>query len=130
MFDAIRLNHEAVEAEEEEIRRQVRDLPDPIRLDYHKRLKKRLKDPDTYASLNYFFLTGIHHMYLDKYARGILNLVMLIVGLLTLVVLPPLGIIIILFILVVELMALFRSQTVVKDHNNKISQQILDEIAP
>ncbi len=130
MFDAIRLDQDKVEEEEEAIRKRARDLPDPLRLDYHKRLKKELRDPDTYASLNYFFLTGIHHMYLGKYARGIVNLVVLIVGVFALALLPPLGVLIIAFILVIELMALFRSQIVVKDHNNKISQHILDELTP
>ena len=130
MFEAIRLDHNAVEKEEEAIRRRARDLPDMLRLEYHERLKKELKDPDTYASLNYFFLTGIHHMYLNKYVRGILNLVVLLVGLVMLALFTPLGVLIIGFILVIELMALFRSQVVVKDHNNKICRRILDEIEP
>ena len=128
MFEALRLNQEAVDREEEDLRLRARDLPDAARLTYHERLRRELKDPDTYASLNYFFLTGIHHMYLEKFGRGIVNLAVLIVGLLMLAVLPPLGILLIGFILVVELMALFRSQVVVKNHNNQICRRILDEL--
>ncbi len=131
MFEALSLNKEAVDADEEAIRLRVRELPDDCRREYHERLRRELKDPDTYATLNYFFLTGIHHMYLDKYLRGVLNLVVLLVGILCIVAAVPfLGVLIIGFILTVELMALFRSQVVVADHNNQVMQRILDDIEP
>ena len=129
MFEAISLNKEVVDAEEEAIRLRARELPDEQRREYHERLRRELKDPDTYATLNYFFLTGIHHMYLDKYLRGITNLVVLLIGIVCFVSgIPILGTLIVGFILTIELMALFRSQVVVADHNNQVMKRILDDI--
>lgn len=131
MFEAISLSRDAVDAEEEAIRLRVRDLPDEQRREYHERLRRALKDPDTYATLNYFFLTGIHHMYLDKYGRGVLNLAVLLVGLACIFSgMPFIGMLIIGFILAVELMALFRSQVVVANHNNQVMKSILEELEP
>ena len=131
MFEAISLNKQAVDAEEEALRLRARELPDEQRRQYHERLRVELKDPDTYATLNYFFLTGIHHMYLDKYLRGLINLVVLLVGIACFVAgLSLLGFLIVGFILTVELMALFRSQVVVADHNNQVMKRILEELEP
>ena len=131
MFEAISLNKEAVNAEEEAIRLKVRDLPDEQRREYHERLRRELKDPDTYATLNYFFLTGIHHMYLDKYLRGALNLVVLLVGVAFIISgVAFIGMLVIGFILTIELMALFRSQVVVADHNNQVMKRILEDLEP
>lgn len=129
LFNALRLNAEAVEQQEELIRQRVRELSDADRKAYFSRVKKELKDPDTYAVLNWFFLAGLHHMYLGEYVRGATNLVLMVVAvLLMFTALLPLGILIVVVILVLELMALFRAQTVVANHNNQIAEAALADL--
>jgi TM2 domain-containing membrane protein YozV len=130
VFEALRLDAGAVKAEEEAIRLRVRELDDESRKYYHTRFRERMKDPDTYAMLNYFFLTGFHHMYLGYFVRGTINLFVLMLGIAFMFFGNYLiGGLLIFLILVSELMALFRSQTVVADYNNKIATEILDELA-
>ncbi|NKC01157.1 MAG: TM2 domain-containing protein [Pseudomonadales bacterium] len=129
MLEALKLNSEDVSDHEEELRLRARALADEDRLYYFKRFKSEMKDPDTYAVLNWFFAAGLHHMYLGDWLRGAINLGILIVGIALLFgALAALGIAMIAGLLVVELMALFRSQTVVANHNNLLSEAILDEI--
>lgn len=127
MFDALRLDAETVERHEEDLRARVRELPDEARKVYFSQYKKLMRDPDTYAVLNWFFLAGLHHMYLGKFMRGALNLAVMVTGLLMLF--SPLlvvGIVMIGSVLIVELLSLFRSQTIVAHHNNMIAEELLD----
>ena len=130
MFEVLRLNAETVAATEEDIRLRLRDLTDEQRKTYYDRFRQEVRDPDTYAVLNYFFLAGLHHMYLGNYMRGAANLVTLVIGTGLLISgLTLLGILLVGFILTVELLALFRSQVVVSHHNNQIAQDILHDLA-
>ena len=127
MFEALKLNAADVEAHEEEIRLRVRDLDDAARKAYYEQFGQDMKDPDTYAILNYFFLAGLHHMYLGDFTRGAINLSVLIAGIsLMLTGFGLLGGLAIGFIVAVELMALFRSQVVVANHNNLLGERILN----
>lgn len=129
MFEALHLDAGEVDAHEENIRLRVRELDDARRKTYYARFKTEMKDPDTYAVLNYFFLTGFHHMYLGEFVRGAANLIMLLFGIALLIAGSILlGILLIGFILAVELMALFRSQVVVANHNNLVSERILSDL--
>lgn len=126
LFPALGLNAEAVAAHEEDLRLRVRELPDATRQAYYAAFKREYKDPDTYAVLNWMFLAGLHHMYLGHYLRGAVNLVLMLGAIILLFSpLAALGVLIVLLILGVELMALFRAQTVVADHNNEVAEQIL-----
>lgn len=128
MFEALRLNAEAVSAESETIRHRSRSLAEDSRKLYFQQYKKKIKDPDTYAVLNWFFLAGLHHMYLEKYARGMINLGLLSAGVVLLF--TPfniLGLILIALILGIELMALFRAQVIVANYNNQVAATLLDE---
>jgi hypothetical protein len=130
MFEALNLDAKQVAEEEEAIRLTVRELSDPQRLAFYEALAEELKDPDTYAMLNYFFLTGLHHMYLGNYTRGAINMSLLLVGIVLAVSGAAMfGGLMIVFIISVEMMALFRSQVVVQDHNNKLSRKILRSLA-
>ena len=129
MFEAIKLDAAAVKAHEEELRLRVRDLDDPARKTYYEHFRQDMKDPDTYAILNYFFLTGLHHMYLGDFTRGAINLSILIVGIgLMFTGFALFGGLAIGFIIAMELMALFRSQVVVANHNNLLGERILDSM--
>ncbi|MDG2277618.1 MAG: membrane protein insertion efficiency factor YidD [Pseudomonadales bacterium] len=129
MLEALTLRSEDVADHEEALRVRIRALTDANRLHYFKRFKSDLKDPDTYAVLNWFFLAGLHHMYLGNWLRGAINLVILIAGIALLFsAFTTLGMVVIAALLAIELMALFRSQTVVANHNNLLAESILDEL--
>ena len=68
------LKKDIIEEQQEQLRRQVRELPDSVRARYYNLSEKSLKDPDTYATLNYIFIAGLHHFYLGKWALGLMNI--------------------------------------------------------
>ena len=123
------ISQEEVLNEEERIRKLVRALPDDKRYVFHKEAEKQLKDPDTYATLNYIFIAGLHHFYLGKWMRGLFNISVFLIG--AIMLFTPLAIIGLLFIIaisIIELYALFKSQTIVHAYNNAVMKQIYSEI--
>lgn len=120
---------EALLEDEERIRRLVRELPDEQRLRFFKQTGQRLKDPDTYATLNYLFIAGLHHFYLRKWVRGSINLSIFLFGVMLLFTgLAVLGVIVLIVITLVELNALFKSQWVILDYNNRVMESVYREI--
>lgn len=127
MFEGLNLRKDDVANREDAIRKRVTALEPSLRKTYFQRVGKKLKDPDTYAVLNYFFLTGLHHMYLGKWLRGLVNLIVLIAGVVLMFMGLP-GYWLVVFILLIELMALFRSEVIVNHHNNNVSEHLLSEL--
>lgn len=120
---------EAIQEDEERIRRLVRELSDEQRLRFFKQTEQRLKDPDTYATLNYLFIAGLHHFYLQKWKRGSINLSIFLFGVMLLFTgLAVLGVIVLIAITLVELNALFKSQLVIQDYNNHVMESVYWEI--
>jgi hypothetical protein len=68
------LNQKNVDQEEEAIRIWIQTLSDNNRVLFYKKVKTKIKDPDTYAVLNLFFICGIHHFYLLKWLLGFIDL--------------------------------------------------------
>lgn len=128
MLEAWRLDAEEVRSREEALRERLRRLSDAERLAYYRRCSPRLKDPDTYAVLDWLFLAGLHHFYLGRYGAGALNLAVMLTGVALLFVQPWAGAGLILAILIAELPALLRSQTVVAEHNVHLGEQTLREL--
>ncbi|MCP5275710.1 MAG: TM2 domain-containing protein [Burkholderiales bacterium] len=123
------MSREAVLSEEERLRKLVRALPDDKRFAFYKEAEKQLKDPDTYATLNYIFIAGLHHFYLGKWIRGIFNISVFLVGLVMLFTpLAIIGLLLIIAISGIELYALFKSQIIIQAHNNAIMKQIYSDI--
>jgi len=123
------LKQNEVDAREEEIRLVVRELSDEQRKTFYERAEKELKDPDTFAVLNYLFIAGLHHFYLGRWLRGLINLAVFGGGIYLMVLEQwKNGLIVIGIITLLELYALFRSQIIVKHYNNRISAEILDSI--
>jgi len=123
------LKQSEVDAREEELRLEVRELPDEQRKAYFEQTERRLKDPDTYAVLNYLFIAGLHHFYLGRWFRGLINLSVFGVAIYLMYLGQwQNGFIVFGIITAVELYALFRSQIIVKHYNNNISREILDSI--
>jgi len=124
------LKQEEVDAQEEAIRLRVRKLSDTKRKEYFHRLKKEVKDPDTYAGLNWLFVAGLHHFYLGRIGMGLLDLGVFASGVALLFTpLFILGIILIVGITIVELWALFRAQVIAQDFNNQLALRILRELS-
>lgn len=120
------LNQQEVDAEEERQRELAATLPDEKRKAFYRDVSRELKDPDTYAVLNWFFLIGLHHFYLRRWARGMLDLSLFLLGLLLLFAQQPvLGIALIVLVSAMELWALFRAQLIVQDWNNGIYRRLL-----
>ncbi len=125
------LDREEIAAETEALRREVRELPDEQRKRFHHHFGKSARDPDTYAVLNYLFIAGLHHFYLGKWFRGLLNLAVFGGGVALMVVgLTMPGLAIIGVITAVEFYALFRAQAIVLDHNNQLMRELIEEIRP
>lgn len=119
-----------VDAEEERLRGVLAGLDERVRKTAYLRIGERIRDPDTYATLNWFFICGLHHFYLGKYVRGGLNLLLFAFGALALFTGQVFsGLVLITLVSAVELYALFRSQVIVKDHNNRETQAVLEELA-
>lgn len=116
---------EAVQEEEERLRHLVRELPDDKRLQFFQQAEKNLKDPDTYAALNFLFIAGLHHFYLGKWLRGLVNLSIFLLGVILLFT-PAviLGVFLLLAVTIIELRALFNSQIVVQEYNNSVMERI------
>ncbi len=122
------LELELVKQHEEALRLQVRQLSDQQRKSFYHGFNQKMKDPDTYAVLNYLFIAGLHHFYLGRMSRGWANMLSFGVGLALLFGgLPWVGIAIIVGISVIELPALFQSEAIVTDHNNRLMESLLAE---
>ena len=124
------LNAHIIDEQEEQIRRQVRELSDSQRKAYFAQVGDKLKDPDTYATLNYIVIAGLHHFYLGKWLLGVMNIsIFSLGGLFFYIQQVELGVTFIVGIILFELYELFRSQAIVKNHNNIQSQEILSDVA-
>jgi len=132
VFEAFKLKTYQVEQQEEILRSQIRALDDTKRKKFYSRYSAQLKDPDTYAVLNFFFITGLHHFYLTNHLQGSLNLSGLVIGLILIFGGSENGLVagfsLIFLVIMIELPALFRSQVIVKDYNNRLAIETLLEI--
>lgn len=121
---------EAVQEDEERIRQLVRELPDDKRLIFFKQIEKDLKDPDTYATLNFLFIAGLHHFYLGKWVRGLINIIIFLIGVFFVFAgFVGMGIFILIAISAIELKALFKAQLIVQDYNNEVMKMIYREVS-
>lgn len=122
------LKQQRVDAEEERIRACVAELSDAARVIFYQKLTRELKDPDTYAVLNWCFLIGFHHFYLKQWFRGLLNIMVSIISISMLFTsIWLLGVIFLLVVTIFEMADLFRSQIIVQHYNNQLMQALLNE---
>ena len=120
-----------LEAEENRLRDVVLELGDAQRKEYYRRSKKNLKDPDTYATLNWFLILGLHHLYLGKWVHAGINMTAFALGVILLFgggYATAVGIILLVAFSVMELWELFRSQIIVRRYNIEITKRILDNL--
>ena len=129
MFEAISIKKEVVFEREESLRLSVRGLDDDDKKLFHQKFSEDLRDPDTYAVLNFFFVAGLHHFYLGKNLRGLVNIIVFSVGVVSIFLnFAGLGLTLIIAIVLIELPALFRAQLLVSHYNNELSDRLLQQI--
>lgn len=119
------MNLEQLHEEEEQLRKQVRELGTEQRKQFYQLQEQQIKDPDTYAVLNYFFVAGLHHFYLRKYLWGSIDLTLMIVGILTF---PIGGFVLLILLVLLELPQLFMSQRIVQRYNNQVMRDCLAHV--
>lgn len=114
--------------ETERLRERVRALDDAQRRRFYQDIDSRLRDPDTYAVLNWMFF-GLHHFYLGRWLRGVLNLLIVALGVLLIMAgLTLAGVSLIVALSIIELLQLFRSQVIVADYNNDVQAEVLQRL--
>lgn len=134
MFEAFTLRAQAVHSRAERLRERVAELDAQRQRSYYEKYERLLKDPDTYAVLNWLACAGLHHFYLGKWVRGSMNLGVMLFGLSAFVFFGLagllLGALLIGAVILVELPALFRSQVIVEEHNVSVGERVLQELFP
>lgn len=120
---------EQLESKEEHLRKQVNALPENQKREFYHRQSKQLKDPDTYAALNWLFVGGFHHCYLGKYALFALEISLLTISMVGFF-LGHSGALVILALLVIyELPQLFFSQKIARQYNYQLSCRIFEDVS-
>lgn len=121
------LTQQDVDAREEAIRERIRRLSDDARKRYYALMTPRLKDPDTYAVLNFALVFGLHHFYLGRPMRALvewgasaLSVALMVGGDLWI-----LGLLLLIGVIAVDLHDLFRAQIIVKHSNNERMHALL-----
>ncbi len=74
------MTEEMLRQEEEALREQIYQLSAAQKKQYYALEVAQVKDPDTYAALNWAFVAGLHHFYLGRWLRGLFNIVLMISG--------------------------------------------------
>ncbi len=119
---------EQLEKNEEQLRKQVNSLPEEKKKEFYRLQSKTLKDPDTYATLNWFCIGGLHHCYLGKYTLFMIELILLTISISGLYLGYPTSLYLLLLLLIYELPHLFFSQKIARQHNYDLSCKIFDEV--
>jgi hypothetical protein len=125
------MDEESLRQEEEQLREQITQLSSEQKKRYYALEVAQVKDPDTYAALNWAFFAGLHHFYLGKWQRGALNLVLMLIGGLFYFsqLQPLLGGGVILLVFIIELPQLFNSQKIIHQYNNHLMKRLLKQIS-
>ena len=124
-------SQEEVNKEENNLRNEIQKLSDENKKIFYSKIEKEIKDPDTYAVLNWLFIAGLHHFYLKKYLKGSINLSVFLLGS-TLSFFDDttfgIGIGMLVSLFIVELFQLFKSQLILQDYNNMVTKRLLGEL--
>ena len=126
---------ELIEEEEERLRESMKQLMDSTRAAAYKEFTQKLKDPDTYATLAWSMPLALHHLYLGRWLRTLVDYFLLMAGLSMGMVgvanMEPMplfaGIAILAGICISEMYCLFRSHAIVRHHNNRLLESIIEE---
>lgn len=124
------MTDDSLRQEEEQLREQISQLTAEQRKQYYVLEVEQVKDPDTYAVLNWAFLAGLHHFYLGKWLRGLFNLMLMLLGatLYFTALFPLLGGALILLVFIIELPQLFNSENIIHSYNNQLMKALLKQV--
>lgn len=119
---------QTVEKNEDLLRQQLSSLSKEQKKVFYELQSQKLKDPDTYAALNWLFLGGVHHLYLEKYALFAIELMLLTVSIAGFFLGHESSIYIIILLAVYELPQLFFSQKIARQYNYNLSCHLFNEV--
>ena len=124
-------SQEEVNKEENNLRNEIQKLSDENKKIFYSKIEKEIKDPDTYAVLNWLFIAGLHHFYLKKWLNGTINLMVFLVGVILTFfdnnIFFGIGVGMFLSLFIIELIQLFKSQLILQDYNNIVTKRLLNE---
>ncbi|WP_108946735.1 hypothetical protein [Shewanella halifaxensis] len=117
-----------LEDQEEQLRSRVNALTTEQKKNYYRQQAVQLKDPDTYASLNWLCLGGFHHLYLKKYRLFAIEFSCLIIAIIGLCLGFHYAVYLLIAIAIFELPQLFFSQKIARQYNYQVSSELLKKI--
>jgi TM2 domain-containing membrane protein YozV len=125
------MTQEMLRQEEEALREQIYQLPAEQKKQFYALEVAQVKDPDTYAALNWAFVAGLHHFYLGRWLRGLFNIMLMISGVILYFATqwPLIGGGLVLFVFIIELPQLFNSEKIVHIHNNLLIKSLLKQVS-
>lgn len=121
-------SEKALNLEENELREQIRALPDETRRRYLALESRALKSARRYQWLNLLFFVGLNHFYLHRWLRGLLNLLVFVGGISLLLTeeLAMYGSLVLATLLIVEIPQMLNARHLVHSCNNRIMQRCLN----
>ncbi len=125
------MNNESLKQEENELREQIAFLNSEQKKQYYLLESQQVKDPDTYAALNWAFLAGFHHFYLGKWLWGFIDLSLMAFGFLLFYITDNLwiGFGVLFFVFIIELPQLLDSQNIVYKYNNQLMRNLIQQVS-
>ena len=125
------MNSESLRLEENQLREQIAQLSSEQKKHYYVLESKQVKDPDTYAALNWAFLAGLHHCYLGKWLWGLLDLSLMLFGVLLFFITDNalIGLGVLFFVFIIELPQLLNSQNIIYQYNNQVMQRLIRQVS-
>ena len=123
------MNQDEIEALTDTYRSRASALDDATRKKFYQEYHNNLKDPDTFATLCYFFVVGLHYIYLKRYLRATLVLLFMTLGsfLIYMDYTSILGWSVVIVVLMIEVSNLFRSQSIVTQYNLHLMNKLLNK---
>ncbi|MEW6993322.1 TM2 domain-containing protein [Colwelliaceae bacterium MEBiC 14330] len=125
------MTEEMLRQEEEALREQIYQLSAAQKKQYYALEVAQVKDPDTYAALNWAFVAGLHHFYLGRWLRGLFNIMLMISGVILYFATQwsLIGGSLVVFVFVIELPQLFNSEKIVHIHNNQLMKRLIKKVS-
>jgi len=125
----LELNKEELHREENQLREQVASLSVNQKRQYYAQELQQIKDPDTYTALSWIFFSGLHHFYLGKWQRGLINLAFVCAGLFFYLsgIYTVFGTALITLIFIIELPQIFKDKNIIHRYNNKLMKELLQQ---
>lgn len=125
IFKSISKDIKEIEDKEENLRKQISKLSSPYRKNYYRELEGKLKDPDTYAVINWvMYFGGFHNLYLGLYKTFFIEFSIAFICYSLLILGLEIAIIPLICMYIYELPALFFSQKIVRYKNYQISKEL------